>query len=268
LLKTLDVDERRIKGLVQQQFGGSAQAYVSSSRHAHGDDLARLVELAQLRGDERVLDVATGGGHTALAFAAHAREIIAIDLTPQMLSAAEAFARGRGASNISFVHAEAEALPFPDSSFEVVVTRIAPHHFAGPARFVVESARVLTPGGRFLLDDNMAPADPELDEFMNGFERWRDPSHVRAYTQAEWVRMIEDAGLTVERVDGLASKAYQFDDWTKRTRMTGDQRSGLEAWLLAAPLRCKDFFHLKMEHGEVRSISGYFGIISARKDTP
>src|ERR1044071_2143724 len=85
------VSDRTIKDLVQETFGAAAQGYVTSSIHAKGGDLQRLIELARPRGDERLLDVATGGGHTALAFAPHVREDVATDLTPKMLAAAEAF---------------------------------------------------------------------------------------------------------------------------------------------------------------------------------
>src|SRR5438067_595275 len=90
------MEDQTIKDRVQAQFGPAAQSYVHSAGHARGDDLRRLVELARLSGDERVLDIATGGGHTALAFAPHVREVVASDLTPQMLAAAEAFIREQG----------------------------------------------------------------------------------------------------------------------------------------------------------------------------
>ncbi len=224
------MDDRAIKNLVQEQFGAAAQGYVASAGHARGGDLARLVELARPRGDERMLDIATGGGHTALAFAPHVREVVASDLTPRMLAAAEAFIRGQGVTNVLFEPADAEELPFADTSFDIVTARIAPHHFPNPRRFVHQAARVLRPGGLFLLDDNMAPEDAELDAFMNRFEQWRDPSHVRAYTVGEWRGWMADAGLTVEHVDPLtrnpqALRIRRLDgayaDARRRARRTG-----------------------------------------------
>lgn len=260
------MDDRAIKNLVQEQFGAAAQGYVASAGHARGGDLGRLVELARPRGDERVLDIATGGGHTALAFAPHVREVVASDLTPRMLAAAEAFIRGQGVTNVLFELADAEELPFADASFDIVTARIAPHHFPNPHRFVHQVARVLRPGGLFLLDDNMAPEDAELDAFMNRFEQWRDPSHVRAYTSSEWCRWMADAGLTVEHVDPLARKRYEFADWTTRMRMPDAERDALDAWLLAAPPRCAEFFEIAVEDGRVRSLCGAFAIIVARRD--
>src|SRR5436190_1647078 len=113
-----------IKQAIQDRFGAAAHGYVIAPGFARGDDLRRLVELAKLRGDEQVLDVATGGGHTALAFAPHVREVLATDLTAQMLEAAELYARDRGVTNVRFERADAEALPFPDASFDIIMTRI------------------------------------------------------------------------------------------------------------------------------------------------
>jgi SAM-dependent methyltransferase len=191
--------------------------------------------------------------------------VIASDLTPKMLAAAEAFIREQGATNVSFELADAEALPFPDASFDIVTSRIAPHHFPNPQRFVQEAARVLRPGGLFLLDDNMPPEDPELDAFMNRFEKWRDPSHARACTISEWRGWMEQAGLQVEQVDALTSKRYDFPDWVARLKMPAAEQAALEAWLLAAPQRCAEVFEIVVENGRVHSIAGKFAIIATRK---
>jgi ubiquinone/menaquinone biosynthesis C-methylase UbiE len=259
------VDKNPILERARSQFEAVAANYVDSPRHATGDDLQRLVELAGLRGDEHVLDVATGPGHTALAFAPHAADVVASDLTPRMLELAASLAVERGIGNIRFVLAQAEALPFESGSFDVVTCRVAPHHFADPEAFVRETARVLVPGGRFLLDDQMAPDDPELDEFVNRFEQWRDPSHVRAYTAREWQAWIEAAGMHVDLVEASERGSYDFADWTSRARMPADERDALERWLLAAPKRCAEFYRIDRHEGRVRSLRACFSIIVSRR---
>lgn len=254
-----------VKSGISARFGAAAGNYVASAVHAKGNDLTRLVELARLRGDERVLDVATGGGHTALAFSPHVREVVASDLTPDMLAAAEEFIRGQGIENVRFEQADAEALPFANGSFDVVVCRIAAHHFPDPESFVREAARVLKPGGRFLLDDNVAPENPELDEFMNRFEKWRDPGHVRAHRASEWRTMMGRAGLSVEHVEPPGRKPYPFEEWTSRIGMLEEERDELQAWLLAAPKRFKDFFEVVIEEGRLVSLTGMFAILVARR---
>jgi ubiquinone/menaquinone biosynthesis C-methylase UbiE len=259
------MQDSTIKNLVQAQFGAVAERYVTSAIHARGGDLTRMIELAQPRGDERLLDIATGGGHTALAFAPYVREVLATDLTPRMLEVAEAFVREQGAANVTFQLADAEALPFPEADFDLVTTRIAPHHFPNPQQYVREVARVLRPGGLFVLDDNMAPADQDLDLFQNRFEQWRDPGHVRNNTIAEWSNWMQDAGLLVEHVEPLQIKRYEFAGWTEQIRMPAAERDALEDWLLAAPPRCAEFFQIVVEDGRVQSLTGRYGIIVARK---
>lgn len=254
-----------ISALVQAQFAPVAQAYVTSTTHAHGADLARLVELAAPNGNERLLDVATGGGHTALAFAAHVRSAVASDLTLAMLEAARRHITEQGATNVVYSRNAAEALPFAADSFDIVTCRIAAHHFADPRAFVAETARVLRRGGRLLISDHIGLEDPALDTFMNRFERWRDPSHVRAYSYAEWRAFCAAAGLHVEHTEDDPREPYEFAPWTARMRMSEAERDALERWLLEAPAHLREFFEVTERDGKVMSLRGTFGIIVAHK---
>lgn len=254
-----------IKRRAQERFTGVAERYVSSAILAEGAELARMVELARLQGGERVLDVATGGGHTALAFAPHVERVVASDLTPAMLDAAASHLAAHDVRNVRFEVADAEALPYAEAEFDVVSVRFAPHHFPRPERFAAEVVRVLKTGGRVVMFDNMAPEDDELDAFMNRFEAWRDPSHFRAHRSSEWQAMLTAAGLIVEVADPLVPKLYPFEDWTARQAMPAAEREALERWLLAAPRRCIDFFQVRVEHGRLTSLEATFGVIAARK---
>ena len=259
------LDNNPLLDAATARFRATASDYATSPAHAAGADLQRLVELAGLLGDERVLDVATGAGHTALAFAPHVGEVIGCDPTPEMLREAVALAQRRGIFNVHFERAVAEKLPYADAAFDVVVTRVAPHHFADPEMFVREAARVLRRGGRLMIDDQIAPDERELDAFMNEFERRRDPSHVRAYTLGEWRRWIDDAGLRVESTEPFERGSYDFVDWTARARMAESDRDSLERWLLAAPPRYVEYFKIESTDGHVRSLRACFAIIVARK---
>ena len=84
-----EADTNKPENISQQRFGQYAQAYVTSKPHAQGSDLERLLVLAQPQADWMVLDVATGGGHTALKFAPHVAHVTVSDITAAMLAAAE-----------------------------------------------------------------------------------------------------------------------------------------------------------------------------------
>ncbi|MBL7200700.1 MAG: class I SAM-dependent methyltransferase [Anaerolineae bacterium] len=207
------------KALSQQRFGEYAQGYVTSSDHAQGTDLDRLVEIARPQTDWLVLDVATGAGHTALKFAPYVDRVIATDLTPKMLDTAQAHIAGKGVENVSFQLADAEDLPFEDETFDLVTCRIAPHHFPAPARFVRQCARVLKPGALLVVQDHVLTEDERAAHCVEAFERLRDPSHNRALTEREWVDRFRDAGLSVEHTEQLI-KGHEFVSWTKRQGST------------------------------------------------
>src|SRR6266705_3592636 len=145
------------KSLVQEQFGATAAHYLTSKPHAKGKSLERLVELVKPQPGWHALDVATGAGHTAYAFAPHVARVWATDITAEMLDLVRAEAARRKLANIRVAHAKAEALPFDDASFDLVTCRIAPHHFDSIPAFLAETARVLKANGTLALADNVVP---------------------------------------------------------------------------------------------------------------
>lgn len=256
------MSEGEAKAAVQAQFAASAEAYVKSPVHAKGADLRRLVELAKLQGDEIVLDIATGGGHMALAFAPYVREVVATDLTPAMLAAAERFITAEGIKNVRFEFADAEALPFPDLSFDIVTCRVAPHHFGDIGLFVREVARVLRPGGKFVLADTISPSDANLDQFINTVEKLRDATHVREYTVDEWRSVCAAAGLAVAHAETF-EKTIAFDDWCVRARVTPAVQAELVATFAAATAAEQEAFHIEFEDGRVRQFILYSVLLVA-----
>jgi ubiquinone/menaquinone biosynthesis C-methylase UbiE len=214
------------KSLVQQQFGAHAAAYATSTVHAKGASLGRLVELVQPKPTWQVLDVATGAGHTAAAFAPHVARAVASDLTAEMLQEAAKLAKAKGFANMETARADAEALPFDDASFDLVTCRIAPHHFPDVPTFVAETWRVLKPGGTFALVDNIAPDTESTPGFSNAelrdaaltynaFEKIRDPSHGRCLGMAEWSEVLGDTGFDIVHKERLP-KDMEFQSWGER----------------------------------------------------
>lgn len=238
------------KDLVKQQYGAHAQGYVTSTVHAQGASLKRLVELVQPQPDWRALDISTGGGHTALAFAPLVREIVASDLTPQMLEVAEKFIREKGVANVPFKLADAENLPFGDAEFDLVTNRIALHHYPDAARAIREMARVLKAGGTLGFTDNTVPPQKQLAGFINHFEKLRDPSHHWCYPIERLQRYMEEAGLTVTHVEESV-KPMEFEPWADRMGCTEQTKTELKRLLDTASLQAKEFFDPREQDGKL-----------------
>ena len=205
---------------VQSQFGAAAVAYTSSGVHSDPEALRQVVTLAHPAPGDFALDIATGAGHTALALAPHVAKVVAYDLTPEMLRETRRNAESRGLVNVFTQEGAAEALPFPDSSFDIVTVRQAPHHFADVRRAVREMVRVGKSGARVVIVDSTSPDDDLLDRQWNRIEKLRDPSHVRNYRPDEWRAMLQQEGLSItfERVDFCLEngRAMDFAAWTRR----------------------------------------------------
>jgi ubiquinone/menaquinone biosynthesis C-methylase UbiE len=202
------------KTLVQEQFGKTAASYLTSTPHALGKSLERLVALTSPKKDWHALDMATGGGHVAYAFAPHVGRVWATDITQEMLDLVKAEAQKRGLSNIRTAYAKAEALPFEDYSFDLVTCRIAPHHFDSIPEFLAEVHRVLKPNGLFAVVDNVVPHG-SVGDYVNAFERLRDPSHLRAWTMDEWRSALREHGFTITHEEQLYKK-MEFKSWASR----------------------------------------------------
>src|ERR1700738_4924973 len=99
------------KAQVKDYFSRTAEGYVASFSHRTGDDLQRLIELGEWNARQHALDVATGGGHTALAVAPHVAQVTVTDLTPRMLEKAREYLLAQGISNAVFQVADAGQLP-------------------------------------------------------------------------------------------------------------------------------------------------------------
>ena len=258
-----DHDEQKTQ--VQDYFSRTAESYVSSFSHKSGDDLQRLIELGEWDRQQQALDIATGGGHTALSVAPHVARVTATDLTPRMLEKAREYLVAQGVTNAEFVVADAERLPFADATFDRVTCRIAAHHFPNVARSVQEVARVLKSGGIYLLIDCMAPSDPELDSFDNTVEKWRDSSHGRSCTPAEWQAFFTGAGLQVEHQE-FFRKTHHYDDWTLRSQLADNEKARLEQFILESSSRSQAYFEVvQRADGHLESFTNDFILLKGRK---
>jgi SAM-dependent methyltransferase len=185
---------------VTELWDERADAYRNSKTHAQGEDLDLVIEWCAPRPGRKVLDVATGGGHVARRLREQGCEVVTTDSSPGMKPD---------------VVSRAEDLPFADGSFDCVVSRIAPHHFADVRRGVDEMARVSN--DLVVIEDTLYSSDRQEQA-----ETLRDPTHVRNYTENEWVEFLTAAGLEVEQRQ-LFEKVHPLEDWLARTGCEGEE---------------------------------------------
>src|SRR5712691_5845888 len=146
-------------------------------------------------GDERALDAGTGAGTLALALAPLVREVVGVDVVPELLERA----RRAAPANVTFVEGDATDLPFESGSFDLSCSRRTVHHIAHPESAVAELTRVTAPGGRVFVDDQIAPVDPLAALELARFERARDPSHTRTLPDIDFRQLFEANGLVLQR---------------------------------------------------------------------
>jgi ubiquinone/menaquinone biosynthesis C-methylase UbiE len=251
----------------REQFDRQAGEYGTGWNTLNEASLEWLVRHAACAAEHRVLDVATGAGFTALALAPRVREVIGIDISPEMLAQAEERACAAGTGNVRFQEAAAEALPFDDGSFDLVTCRIAPHHFLQVRRFVAEAARVLRPSGSLMIVDTTVPdGQPEVDAWHNEAEALRDPSHVRSYSPAEWREFLESAGLTVERLETLKEHRQPLSRWLARAGCTPEQARAVRDLFARAPAAATAAFGIEQANDGEFTFRWTRALIRSRRD--
>jgi SAM-dependent methyltransferase len=202
--------------LIQSEFSRQAAAMATAAIFNDANVLARIRDAGRLTASSRVLDVACGPGIVAEALATAAGEVVGCDITPQMLEKARERCARAGLKNTSFTPGRAEALPFPDASFDVVVSRSAVHHFPDPAAAFREMARVVKRGGRVVTVDVQSAEASDDAALHNALEILRDPSHVRMLPKSELHRALGAAGLAIEEALSWTNHR-EFSEWMKIT---------------------------------------------------
>jgi len=241
----------------------AAEAY-ATGEHKSGRELQLVVEYAAPTGKERVLDIGTGAGHTALALAPRVSDVVLTDPVDAMLAAARRLFQTAGLWNAQFVRTGAEQLPFPRASYDIVTTRLAAHHFDDVPLAMGEVARVLRPGGVFIFIDTIAPDDPESAAYQDEVELLRDPTHRHIYTEREWVAFCEGAGLRVEKRE-VVRKAHDFEPWLERGGEDAATQQRVRARFLEAPASAVRDLEIVVVDGKVKSFTDRKLVLAARR---
>ncbi len=256
---------KNFKDKVREQFSRTADGYVRSPSFSWSDDLDEAARMLQPTTDDILLDVACGGGHSALYFAPLVRSVVASDLAMQMLKKAQEFiSEEGGVENVTFREADAEDLPFPAGAFTLLICRIAPHHFPDVPRALEEFHRVLRRGGRMVIIDTLLADEPHIAEFQHSYERQRDPTHIRAFTRAEWEQMVTEAGFILHETK-IKQKTHDFQEWAKRSGLDRQGVQRLNKLFIEASDEIQDYFQIETFAGEVETFTDNKLLISASR---
>jgi ubiquinone/menaquinone biosynthesis C-methylase UbiE len=254
------MDQKR--GSVERFFSQHAGDYSKSQSHAQGSDLAALLQALQPKNTEVALDVATGTGFTAISLAKLAKHVIGIDVTREMLEQATKLARSLGVTNIEFELGDALKTRYEDSSFDLLTTRRATHHFEDVPRFLKEARRVLRPAGRLGLVD-MSPSKG-AEDFCNRIEKLRDSSHVEAFTPEAWRSMLSSTGFHIKSI-GTIGEPVTFERWLYPVGLGGREEESIRLAWDTAPENMKQLLQAEFQDGIIRSWTKYRIIIVATK---
>ena len=231
---------------VEKQFGSQANAYLTSTVHASGRDLQRLAERLSAFPQANVLDMGCGAGHASFAAAHQVKQVVAYDLSAQMLDVVAQAAKEKGLDNIATRQGYAESLPFEDGFFDVVISRYSAHHWHDVGQALREVKRVLKPGGVMIIMDVMSPGHPVRDIWLQTVEALRDTSHVRNYSSGEWLASANEAGLAVNQLltDRLP---LEFASWVARMRTPAPLVEAIRLYQESASAEVKAYFALQQD---------------------
>ncbi len=233
------------------QFNRQSDRYGKSHILADTQDVALGLEGVAMPAGGTALDVATGGGHTALWLARQGWRVTAGDIAPRMLENALKLCAEAG-FNIETRLFAAEEMPFAEGVFDLVTVRVASHHFSFPESFIRETARVLKRGGHFLLIDGSVPDDdPETEEWLHRVEKWRDPSHGRFLSRKAWEALVRDAGMTVVRSAVHHRKQPDLDWYFDTAATPPENRLKVRDAVQAASGHVKQALRLGSEDGKI-----------------
>jgi ubiquinone/menaquinone biosynthesis C-methylase UbiE len=262
------LEPKKFGKIVQREFTKQAERFAQSKAMREKGGLAILPPLAGVRRNHRVLDLACGPGFVALEFAKHAREVVGVDLTAEMLKKARGLARREGITNVTFRRADVNRLPFPDGSFDVVVTRASFHHFPAPGRVLKEMARVMKRNGRMLISDNTSKDDPEKSRLQNRLEKLRDPSHVEMLPLKKWRKLFKEAGLRVVKEKRLVQSRHAAD-WMALTRTPAKVRKRIRRMLMESIPGDKTGQNVRLIDGRIVFDLNYrIFVLEGRRDEP
>jgi ubiquinone/menaquinone biosynthesis C-methylase UbiE len=197
---------------IKQEFARQAAGFATSAALTERAPIQRIIDATGVDATKLALDLACGPGIVTAELAAVAREVVAFDLTPEMLVKARERCGKANLHNVIFQEGSATKLPFPEHHFDIVVTRAAVHHFQEPGRILGEAMRVMKKGGVLVVADVVSAELAEKSALQNAIEVLRDPSHVRMAAASELASLVQGSGLSIERQETW-DQPRAFEEW-------------------------------------------------------
>lgn len=213
---------------VQKQFRKTAEAFSKTARRDTPEVMAEKVEFAKPKPTDLSLDVACGPGELVLGLAARVKFARGIDLTQEMLHQAQEFQRERNIANAAFDRGEAEQLPYPDDTFDLVTCQCSFHHMPKPGLALREMVRVTKPDGRLMVIDPVAPESDSKFDLHNRIESLRDPSHASNLRLTTFLSLFDELGLEITR-QSLRRRERSFNHWMLRAGLDPKHKRYIEA---------------------------------------
>ena len=241
--------------MVSNAWSVRGASYAASELHKSGPSLAKLLALARPNAADTCLDLGTGTGHTAAALAEYAAQVIGLDVAAGMLRAARELYQK---PNLEFIQAPAQETGLPDASFDIITARHTLHHHPDPAATLAEAARLLKPGGRLVIADEVTPdaavndtandiVGDTVDAWYDALERTRDHTHVRAYTVGEWQSFVAGAGLNWIVGDDRTRYPIDVESWLVRMNLDELTTEAAYDLLASADAHARDVFEIDYE---------------------
>lgn len=172
----------------------------------------------------RILDLGTGSGYLAFAFADKYKqvEVVGLDIVENTLEQNRRKAELEGINNLHFISYDGMDFPFDNNSFDVVITRYALHHFPAINDTFREISRVLKKNGIFFLSDP-TPNDDDIERFVDEYMQMKKDGHIKFYTKDEWNKIGNSVDLmyiddfeTNIRFPRKKDTSLEFDDIVSR----------------------------------------------------
>jgi ubiquinone/menaquinone biosynthesis C-methylase UbiE len=215
--------------------------YANSLPHKFGPSLLKLLALARPTTADTCLDVGTGTGHTAAQLAHYANYVYGLDPAEGMRQSAQQLYGHL--DNLDFVAGNSEETGFPDNHFDIVTARHTLHHHPDIIATLKEMKRVLKPGGRLVIVDEVTP-NAAVNDWFHCLEVSRDPSHQRAYFLTDWRRFIAKAGLVWIVGDAETTYTLEVESWIERTQSNPQQAEEVRQLFREASPLARDTFNI------------------------